>query len=81
MQMYRVQFQTHHKKALDRGVVLVCADNQESATDMVRSHLKLPGSITQFKIERVRPAVYVLEHKEVLLNEPKPSLRNHGMRK
>lgn len=81
MQMYRVQFRVLHTDRTERGDVLVCASNKDAATAMVLALLKLPGSRTQCECERVKPSLYVIERRQSKLSEPKPSLRNHGVRK
>jgi len=80
MQMYRVRFRVRYTNKIDRGDVLVCAANNDAACDMVIRLLKLPGSRTQCEVERVKPSIYVIDYREALLNDPKPSLRNQGLR-
>lgn len=80
--MYQVQYRVIYATTMDRGNVIVCAANRDAATDMVLALLKLPGSRTQFEVVRIKPSLFEVEkRKQIPLNKPKPSLRNHGLRK
>lgn len=61
MQMYEVSFQVHYEDLIDHGKVLVCASNNESATDMVRMLMDLPPSRTVFDCVRIKPSIFTLK--------------------
>jgi len=78
MQMYRVAFTTHWEDRIERGDVLVCADNQEAARDMVITHKQLASSRTQTEVARVKPSIYDISHTDTPIGEKKASARNFG---
>ena len=64
-QLYEVNYTAHFPHVIDTGKVLVCAANQEMAADAAVIMLDLPRSITQCVVSRVRPAVYIIERREI----------------
>ena len=79
MQMYRVRFQVHNSTMIDRGDVLCCASDKQSAVSMVLTLLSLPPSRAQCEVTRVKPSLFQLHRWEVAV-ESRPSMRNLGLR-
>jgi hypothetical protein len=64
-QLYEVAFTAHFPRSIDVGKVLVSAPNQEMAIDTAALALGLPRSSTQCVVNRVRPAFYIIERREI----------------
>jgi hypothetical protein len=77
-QMYEVQYTTHFPHVIDTGKVLVCANSQEMAADAAVVMLELPRSSTQCVVNRIRPAVYIIERREID-KTPKPKIKGGVM--
>ncbi len=65
MQMYQVDFQTHYENMIDAGKVIVCAADNDAATEMVLSLLSLPRSRTRCEAVRIKPSLYELMRREI----------------
>ena len=66
MQMYRVKFAAKiSDEVADLGDVLICANSNQSAMEMVAAHMKLRRSGVEMSAERVKPSIFVLSRKEV----------------
>lgn len=77
-QMYQVEFQTHYVNMVDTGTVIVCASDNNTASEMVIQLLALPRSRTKCETKRIKPSLYELTRREIKTSETKPSARNHG---
>ena len=66
MQMYRVKFAMKAGEgAVNLGDVLVCANSNTSAKEMVAVHMGLPRSGVEMTAERVKPSIFTLSRREV----------------
>jgi len=64
-QLYEVAFSAHYPHHVDSGRVLVCAPNQDAALDIINQELGLPQSSTQALVTRIRPALYIVDRREL----------------
>lgn len=69
MQMYKVTFRQHLPDTVDTGDVLVCAANNEAASDLVMMHLGLTPSKTVVEAVRIKPSVYELSRRELVRSD------------
>jgi hypothetical protein len=71
MQMYKVIFNAHQTNIIDHGEVIVCASNQDHATEILSHNLLLPISKTMFETHRVKGNFYQLNRREIIKKEQK----------
>jgi hypothetical protein len=66
VQLYEVWFQLDFGNRVDVGRVLVCAQDLAGAKEIVIGHLELPpAALTRCDAKRIKPNLFLLEHKEV----------------
>jgi hypothetical protein len=78
-QMYEVAFQTHYEDLIDIGKVVVCADSNEKASEMVCFLFDLPASRTVFDVVRIKPSIFQISRKEVSKKARRKSI-NHNLK-
>lgn len=67
MQMYRIEFQTRYDGVIDTGSAVVCAGDEDAAAAMLVWHLGLPVSMTVLDVKKLKPAVFNISRKEIII--------------